>query len=125
MPHSLTGYQPYELMFGHKAPAVYNAWLRLAKHNDSYLQSTCAWVKEQQEIILAANRHALKCIKHNAEKCVSHAGGKALNIPRGSLVLLRDHLEGKSKIQDIYKSEPFIMDTKHQDLNIYSIKPLD
>ena len=30
MPHSVTGYQPYELMFGHKAPAVCNAWLGLA-----------------------------------------------------------------------------------------------
>ena len=34
MLHSVTGYQPYELMFGYKAPTVCNAWLRLAKHND-------------------------------------------------------------------------------------------
>ena len=31
MLHSVTGYQPYELMFGHKAPTACNAWLGLAK----------------------------------------------------------------------------------------------
>ena len=27
MPHSVTGYQPYELMFGQKAPIICDAWL--------------------------------------------------------------------------------------------------
>ena len=27
MPHSITGYQPYELMFGCKAPTVCDTWL--------------------------------------------------------------------------------------------------
>ena len=31
MPHSITGYQPYELMFGQKAPTVCDAWLGLAQ----------------------------------------------------------------------------------------------
>ena len=29
-PHSTTGYQAYELMFGCKAPTICDAWLRLA-----------------------------------------------------------------------------------------------
>ena len=58
MPHSVTGYQPYELMFGHKAPTVCNAGLGLAKYNDQYLQSKSAWVNEQHELILAVNRQA-------------------------------------------------------------------
>ena len=36
MLHSVTGYQPYDLMFGHKAPTVCNAWLGLAQYNDQY-----------------------------------------------------------------------------------------
>ena len=44
MPHDTTGYQPYELMFGHKAPTICDAWLRLADYNDNYLQSKCEWV---------------------------------------------------------------------------------
>ena len=60
MPHSVTGYQPYKLMFGHKAPTVWDAWLGLAQYNDQYLQSKSTWVNEQHELILAVNRWALK-----------------------------------------------------------------
>ena len=62
MPHNTTGYQPYELMFGHKAPTICDVWLRLADYNDSYLQSKCEWVNQQHELLLAVNRHALKRI---------------------------------------------------------------
>ena len=64
MPHSVTGYQPYELMFSCKAPTVCDAWLRLAKYNDQYSQCKSTWLNEQHELILAANRWALK--KHQA-----------------------------------------------------------
>ena len=39
--HDVTGYQPYELMFGHKVPTICDAWLRLANYNDNFLQSKC------------------------------------------------------------------------------------
>ena len=67
-PHSTTGYQPYELMFGHKAPTTCNAWHRLADYDDNCLQSKREWVSQQHECILAANRHALKRIKQSVEK---------------------------------------------------------
>ena len=63
MLHSTTGYQPYELMFGHKAPTICDAWLRLADYYDNYLQSKCELVNQQHELILASNRHALKRIR--------------------------------------------------------------
>ena len=72
-PHSTTGYQPYELMFGCKAPTICSAWLRLADNNDNYLQSKCEWVNQQHGLILAMNRHALKRIRQSAEKSVSWA----------------------------------------------------
>ena len=59
MRHSTTRYQPYELMFGHKAPTICDAWLRLAEYDDKFLQSKCEWVNQQHELILAANRWAL------------------------------------------------------------------
>ena len=123
MPHDTTGYQPYELMFGHKAPTICDAWLRLANHNDNFSQSKCAWVNQQHELILSAKRLALKRIKTSAEKSVSWAGGKALKIPIGKLVLLCDHPEGHNKFQDNYKSELFVMELKHQDPNVHMIKP--
>ena len=94
MLHSVTGYQPYELMFGHKAPTICDAWLGLAQYNDQYLQSKSTWVNEQHELILAANWWALKNIKQTASKTALHAGGSPLDIPEDNLVLLRDHPEG-------------------------------
>ena len=125
MPHDTTGYQPYELMFGRKAPTMCDSWLGLANYNDNFLQSKYTWVNQQHELILAANGWALKRIKISAEKSVSWAGGKALSIPIGNLVLLHDHPEGKNKIQDNYKNELFVMESQHQDPNVYTIKPLN
>ena len=36
IPHDITGYQPYELMFGCKASTICNAWLGLANYNDNF-----------------------------------------------------------------------------------------
>ena len=77
-PHSTTGYQPYELMFGCKASTICNAWLRLADYDDKFLQSKWEWVNQQHELILAENRWALKRIKQSVEKSVSWARGKDL-----------------------------------------------
>ena len=103
--HSVTVYQLYEVLFGHKAPTVCNGWLGLEKYNDQYLQSKSTWVNEQHEQTL----------------CV---GGSPLNIPKDNLVLLRDHPEGRHKIQDNYKSELFVVVSKHKDPNVYTMHPL-
>ena len=88
-PYSVTGYQPYELMFGCKAPTICNAWLRLAQYNDQYLQSKSAWVNEQHELILAVNWWALKNTKQTANKMALHAGGSPLKIPKDNLVIVK------------------------------------
>ena len=99
-------------MFGCKAPTICDAWLGLGNYNDNFSQSKCAWVNQQHELILAANRQALKRIKTSAEKSVSQAGGKALNIPIGNLMLLHNHPEGCNKIQDNYKNKLFVIESK-------------
>ena len=55
IPNSGNGYQPYKLMFGHKAPTVCGTWLRLAKYNDQYSEIKSAWVNKQHELILPVN----------------------------------------------------------------------
>ena len=97
-------------MFGHKAPTICDVWLRLADYNDNYMQSKCEWVNQQHELILVVNRRALKRIKQSAEKSVSCAGGKSLEIPIGNLALLEDHPEGQNKIQDNYRNKLFVME---------------
>ena len=42
-------------------------------------------VNQQHELILTANRPALKRMKISVEKSVFQAGGKALDIPIGNL----------------------------------------
>ena len=54
-------------------------------------------------------------MKLSAEKSVSQAGGKALSIPIGNLVLLCDHPEGWNKIQDNHKNELFVVESQQQD----------
>ena len=62
-PHDTTSYQPYELVFGHKAPTINDAWHGLANYNDNFLQSKCAWVNQQHKLIPAVNHWALKRMK--------------------------------------------------------------
>ena len=125
MPHSVTGYQPYEPMFGQKVPAICDAWLGLAQYIDQASANKCAWLNEQHELLMSVNRQALKHIKQSAKKSQIRTGGKSLQIPIGKLVLLRDHPKGHNKIQDNYKYELFVVVIHHKDLNVYIIQSLD
>ena len=57
MPHSVTGYQPYDLMFGCKAPTICDTWLGLAQYNDQYLQSKSTWANNMNSSLLQIGRH--------------------------------------------------------------------
>ena len=76
----------------------------LAHYNDQASTNKCVWLNEQHELLMSANRQALKHIKQSAKKSQVGAGGKTLHIPEGNLVLLKDHPEGHNKIQDNCKS---------------------
>ena len=106
-PHSTTGFQPYQLMFGCKAPAPCDNWLGLGKYDDQKLVSKTQWVDQMAEKLLVTNRRVMKNIKAAAAKNKRTAGGSDIDIPPGNLVLLRDHPEGRNKIQDHYKSDLF------------------
>ena len=61
-PHSTTGYQPYQLMFGHKAPMPCDNWLGLTQYNNSESVSKTSSVQEQYELVWAVNKLVLKSI---------------------------------------------------------------
>ena len=59
--------------------------------------------------MITANRHALKQIQASVKKNHDQVGGKDLLIPEGNVVLLKDHPEGRNKIQDVNKSTLFVI----------------
>ena len=61
-PHSTTGYQPDELMFSLKAPMACHNWLGLQNYQPASFKSKTAWLNEQLNAMLYANKQALKGI---------------------------------------------------------------
>ena len=75
--------------------------------------------------MLHANKQALKSIKQSVQCNKNHTGGKSLDIPIGNHVLLRDHPEGRNKIQDRYKSDVYVVVGHHTEPNVYYIQLLN
>ena len=106
-PHSTTGFQPYQLIFGRRAPAPCNSWLGLRDYDDNKSSSKVQWVDSKADQLLTTNQLAIKNIKATEARNKRIHGGKDIDIQVGNLVLLQDHPEGRCKIQDRNKSELF------------------
>ena len=102
-------------MFGRRAPAPCDNWLGLRAYNDD---------KSITHIDTNTNKHAQKNIKATNAKNRKAAGGKDLVIPVRNLVLLRNHPEGRNKIQDNNKDQIYIVTGHHDNRNAYFVKPL-
>ena len=124
-PHASTGFQPYELMFGCKAPMPCDNWLGLNNYKPNSFKSKTIWLNQQLNAMLNANKQALKLINKSTKCNKDHMGGKELTIPVGNHVLLRDHPEGRNKIQNRYKSDIYVVVGHHEEPNIYYIQLLN
>ena len=76
------------------------------------------------EQLINTNKHAQKNIKATNAKNCKVVGGKDLIIPVGNLILLRDHPEGRNKIQNNNKDQIYIVTGHHEYKNAYYVKPL-
>ena len=123
-PHASTGYQPYQLMFGHRALAPCDNWLGLRAYNDDKSMTRIDWVDQQLEQLLHANKHVQKNIKATNAKNCKVVEDKDLVITVGNLVLLHDHPKGRNKIQDNNKDQIYVITGHHDHRNAYFIKPL-
>ena len=121
-PHSSTGFQPYELMFGRKAPTPCDDWLGLSHYKSDSFKTKTVWLKQQLDAMMFANKQALKYIKKSNKRNQSQISGKELVIPIGNHVLLRSHPEGRNKIQDKFKSDVYYVSDHHKEPNVYYIK---
>ena len=81
--HASTSYQPYQLMFGHRALALCDKWLDLRKYNDDKSITSIDCINQQLEQLLQANKHAQKNIKASNSKNRKVVGGKDMLIPVG------------------------------------------
>ena len=124
-PHASTGLQPYELMFGCKAPMPCDNWLGLNNYKPDSFKSKTVWLNQQLNAMLHANKQALKSMKQSVQCNKNCTGRKSLTIPIGNHVLLRDHPEGRNKIQDRYKSDVYVVIGHHMEPNVYYIQLLN
>ena len=63
-------------------------WLGLAHYNDQASTNKCVWMDEQHELLLSANRQALKHIRQSAEKSQDRVSGK-IHISLGNCAVMR------------------------------------
>ena len=55
-PCTSTGFQPYELMFWHKAPMPCDDWLGLAHYKSDSFKSNTVWLNQQLSAMMHANK---------------------------------------------------------------------
>ena len=101
-----------------------NNWLGLRHYKPGGFKSKTAWLGQQLDVLVSANKHALKLINKTTQHSKSHNGGKELLIPVGNHVLLCDHPEGSNKIQDKYKSDIYMVVDHYKEPNVYYIQLL-
>ena len=85
MPHVTTGYQPYQLMFAHKAQTPCDHWLGLSQYDCDESVSKSSLVQEQYKLVWAANKWTLKGICQSIQCSAQRKQSKALEIPKGNL----------------------------------------
>ena len=83
-PHTSTGFQPYKLMFGCKAPMPCDKWLGLENYKPDSFKSKTVWLNQQLNAMLHANKQALKLIKQSTKHNKDHISSKDLRIPIGN-----------------------------------------
>ena len=124
-PHVSTGFQPYEVMFRHKAPTPCDNLLGLDDYKPDSFKSKTIWLNQQLNAMLHANKQALKLINKSMQHNKDCTGGKDLTIPIQNHVLFCDHLEGWNKIQNRYKSDIYVIVGHHKEPNVYHIQLLN
>ena len=89
------------------------------------LKSKSAWLSQQLDALVAANKQALKLIHKTTQCSKACAGRKQLLILVGNHVVLWDHPNGHNKIQDRYKPDIYVVVGHHQEPNVYYIQLLN
>lgn len=123
--NDVTGYAPYELMFGRtpRLPVDFAFGLPLqgSKHksHSQYVQDLKSRLEESFRI---ASKNALKSAERNKTRFDQRIIPSALEV--GDRVLVRNvRLRGKHKLSDKWESDVFVVVSRAGDLPVYKVKP--
>ena len=122
-PHATTGISPYYLLYG-REPRLPVDHLLGVDFDD--FENSDDWVTEHRKRLRAAWILAESNSEKSAEKRreVHDKKSTPCAIDIGTKVLIRNHVQGRNKMQDVWKPEPYIIIEKLQD-NVYKVRSLD
>jgi hypothetical protein len=123
-PHATTGLSPFYLLFG-REPRLPVDHLLGIKH-DSNATDVYEWVDSHKKRLNEAFTDALQNTKKSAEKRreLHDRNSTPCAIQVGAKVLVKNHVQGRNKIQDVWKDVPYIVIEKMQD-HVYKVRPAD
>lgn len=123
--HEVTGFTPYELMFGRQPRLPVDLAFGLP-YQDSPQKSHSEYVKNLrshlEESYLLASRRALKSAERNKTRFDKHVTNSSLEV--NDRVLVRNvRLRGKHKLADKWESEVYVVVKRAADLPVYTVRP--
>ena len=120
IPHATTGMSPYYLLYGREPrfPVDHLLGVDFDDFDD--------WVTEHKKRLRAAWTLAESNSEKSAEKRreVHDKKSTPCAIYIGTKVLIRNHVQARNKMQDVWKPEPYIVIEKLQN-NVYKVRSLD
>ncbi|XP_062575362.1 uncharacterized protein LOC134237285 [Saccostrea cucullata] len=123
-PYHPEGLTPYFLLYGREPRLPVDYLLGTNKDDVSYKVDD--WLKSHKEHLQYAWTVAGKNTEKSAEKRREFHERKSIpcSIDVGTKVLIKNHVQGRNKIQDVWKSDPYIVTGKLQE-NVYEVKSAD
>ncbi|XP_036947992.1 uncharacterized protein LOC119016325 [Acanthopagrus latus] len=120
-----TGYSPYQLMFGREARLPIDICFGISPNGESessYQQYITRMRKELQKAYQLASDAATK--SHLKNKARYDNRVRDLPLEKGDRILIQNvGLKGKHKLQDRWKSTPYVVLEKLPNLPVYKVKP--
>lgn len=122
-PHSTTGYSPYYLFFGREPTLPVDHLLG----SSGPVEECTEWIVEHQERLDQAFKLASARTENEALRRQTRHNAKATDtsIPVGARVFLRNRVQGRNKMQDVWDATPYKVTKRLSTGNTYLVVPLE